>query len=113
MITLLSPHWSLCTPKLYKRNAINSNLRKAQRISSNFFKEKKVIREKFLKADYPKAFINNVIHYYETKQSNKNIVDAEEAEMIIQKGVFEQPKVFIMFEISTVVKMKTFSSQVS
>ena len=43
----------------------------------------------------------------------ENIVDAEEAEMIIQKGVFEQPKVFIMFEISTVVKMKTFSSQVS
>ena len=26
-------------------------------------------------------------------------VDAEEAEMIIQKGVFEQPKVFIMSEI--------------
>ena len=92
------PHWSSCTPKRYKRNAINSDLSRAQRISSNFFKEKKVIREKFLKADYPIAFISSVIRDYETKQSNKNIDDAEEAEMIIPKCLFEQPKVFIMFE---------------
>ena len=66
---------------------------------------KKVIREKLLKADYPKAFINNVISDNETKQSNKNNDDAEEAEMVILKVVFEQPKGFIMFEIPTVVKM--------
>ena len=65
---------------------------------------KKVIREKLLKADYPKAFINNVISDNETKQSNKNNDDAEEAEMVILKVVFEQPKGFIMFEIPTVVK---------
>ena len=66
---------------------------------------KKVIREKLLKADYPKAFINNVISDNETKQSNKNNDDAEEAEMIILKGLFKQPKGFIMFEIPTVMKM--------
>ena len=42
---------------------------------------------------------DSVFRDYETKQSNKNIDDAEEAEMIIPKGLFEQPKVFIMFEI--------------
>ena len=36
---------------------------------------------------------------FSKKVSNKNIVDTEEAEMIIPKGFFEQPKVFIMFEI--------------
>ena len=40
-----------------------------------------------------------MIRNYETKQSNRNINDAEEAEMIIPKDLFEQTTVFIMFEI--------------
>ena len=39
------------------------------------------------------------IRYSRTGISNKNIDDAEETEMVIPKGVFEQPKIFIMFKI--------------
>ena len=57
--TKLTPHCSSCTPKRYKRNAINSNLSRTQRISSNIFKEKKIIRKKFLKA----VSLNRNIHH--------------------------------------------------
>ena len=88
---------SSCTPKRYKRNAINSDLYRAQRISSNFSKEKKVIRDKFLKADYPNNFISNVFREYDSKHSNEN--PGEDDELIIPTFLFQEPKQFIMFEI--------------
>jgi len=56
-----------CVPKRYKRSAINGDLSRAKRISSDFEKEKMHIRSEFKKADYPTPFVNNVIRDFERK----------------------------------------------
>ena len=56
--TLLSPCTSK-TPKRYKRNIINGDLHRSKRISSNFGEETPLLKEKFMKADYPSRFINS------------------------------------------------------
>ena len=43
--------WTSKTPKRYKRNAINGDLHRSKRISSNFDKEISLIKDKFTKAD--------------------------------------------------------------
>ena len=53
------------TPKYYKRNIINSDLHWSKRISSKFDKEIPLIKEKFMKADYPLRFINSVVNDFQ------------------------------------------------
>ena len=53
--------WSSKVPKRYKRNAINGDLHRASKISSNFHAELDRIRKKFADAGYPKKFIESVI----------------------------------------------------
>ena len=60
--TKLPSPWTSKTPKSYKRNAINGDLHRSKRISSNFDKEIPLIKGKFIKADYPFRFINSVIN---------------------------------------------------
>ena len=62
--TKTSTHSSSCIPKRYKRNSITTDLHHGKRIAIDFNKEVKIIRNKFIKADYPRAFINNVIKQF-------------------------------------------------
>ena len=61
---LLVP-WSSNIPKRYKRNAINADLHRTKRISTNFDKEIYRIKKKFLAADYPQKFVESVIRNFE------------------------------------------------
>ena len=61
-------HWKSQIPKRYKRNAINGDLHRSWRISSNFYHEKNQIRHKFSSAGYPMRFINSVINDFERKE---------------------------------------------
>ena len=58
--TKLALPWTSKTPKRYKRNTINGDVHRSKRISSNFNEEIPVIKEKFMNADYPLRFINNM-----------------------------------------------------
>ena len=64
-------HWSSCVPKKFKRNIINNDLHRASKISSDFNDEVNAIRGKFLKADYPKRFIESVITAFNKNNQNK------------------------------------------
>ena len=46
------------TSKTPKSLSVNDDLHRSKRISSNFDKEIRLIKEKFMKADYPLRFIN-------------------------------------------------------
>lgn len=110
--TKFTPHWSSRVPKRYKRNAINGDLSRAKRISSNFDHETKIIRQKFLKAEYPSAFINSVLRDFHNKQKNTRV---DEDEYIIPPDLFEIPKKTIMFEFpycpENEIKAKRFLSK--
>ena len=60
--------WESNVAKHYKRNTLLGELHRAKKISSNFQKEVKIIKEKFNKANFPLRFINNVV-----AQFNKNM----------------------------------------
>ena len=51
--------------KSYKGNAINGDLHRSKRISSNFDKEISLIKEKFMKADHPLRFMNSVVNEFQ------------------------------------------------
>ena len=57
-------HGSKKPPKCYKRNTINDDLHPSKRISSNLDEEILLIKDNFLKADYPLPFINSVINEF-------------------------------------------------
>ena len=63
--TKLPSLWTSKTPKPYKRNTINGDLHRSKRISSNFDEEIPLIKEKFMKADYPLVFINSVLNKFQ------------------------------------------------
>ena len=84
--TKVTPHWTSAIPKRYKRNTINGELSRAAKISSNFEKEKKAIRQKFSNAGYPTPFVNSVIRDFESKQDGNPEVD----DYIIPPNFFEE-----------------------
>ena len=55
-------HWHSKAPARYKRNAINFDLHRAKRISSNFKEETKVIKEKYQRAGFPMKFVCSFIY---------------------------------------------------
>ena len=63
--TKLRSPWTSKSPKGYKRNTINGDLRRSKRIPSNFDEEIPLIKEKFMRADYPLRFINSVINQFQ------------------------------------------------
>ena len=65
----LPAHWTSKAPKRYKRNAINSDLARAKRISTDFESEKRAITDKFIRANFPRPFITSVIKNFEDKQA--------------------------------------------
>ena len=63
------------------------------RISSNFYEEIILTKEKFMKADYPLHFINSVVNEF---QKGKECGDES---LIIPPTLFEITKPFISIEI--------------
>jgi len=94
--TKITSHWSSAVPKRYKRNTINGELNRADRISSNFKKEKMKIWTKYEKAEYPPAFVKSVFRDFTNK---KNEIDDQQDELLIPPDFFEIPKQTIFFEI--------------
>ena len=59
--SMYSVHSSSKVPFRYKKNAINGELHRAKKISSNFQSETARIKAKFLKAGFPRKVIENTI----------------------------------------------------
>ena len=53
--------WSSKVPKRYKRNAINGELHRAKKISSDFEYEVARIKKKFTDVGFPKRFVESVV----------------------------------------------------
>ena len=56
--------WSESIPKRYKQNAVNADLHRFKRISTNFEKEIYRMKKKILVADYPQKLVESVIGLY-------------------------------------------------
>ena len=78
------------TSKPPKWNTINSDLHRSKRLSSNFDEEIPLIKEKFMKADYPLRFINSIVNEF---QKGKECRDAP-------TSLFEIAKPLIFVEIT-------------
>ena len=75
-------HWSSKVPFRYKKNAINGELHRARKISSNFQLKTARIKAKFSKAGFPHKVIENTIN-------NFNNVDEE---LMIPRRLFDERK---------------------
>ena len=75
-------HWSSKVPFRYKKNAINGELHRAKKISSNFQSEIARIKAKFLNAGFPHKVIESTIN-------NFNNVDEE---LMIPRWLFDERK---------------------
>ena len=67
-------------------------MQRAKKGSADFNEEVKIIRNKFMKADYPRAFINNVIKQFNQDQLHNEIT--EDKEPLIPPDLFEIEKPF-------------------
>ena len=65
--------WKLQIPRRYKRNALNGDLYRSWRISSNFYHEKNEIRNVYLRAGYPMRFVNSVIDVFQSEEHDTMI----------------------------------------
>ena len=79
-------YWSLKVPFQYKKNAINGELHRAKKISSNFQSEIARIKAKFLKASFPHKVIENTIN---------NFHNVEE-ELMIPRWLFDERKTIMI-----------------
>ena len=68
--TKQSIYWPSKIPKRYKRNMIQGDLHRSNRVSSNFSEEIKFISHKYEKANYPKRFIDSVKRQFQESQTN-------------------------------------------
>ena len=82
--------WTSKVPKRYKRNAINGELHRAFKISSNFDKEVLNIKQKFKNVGFPIRFIDSVIRDFRT-----NPID-ETDDDIIPMWLFDDRKDFVI-----------------
>ena len=58
-------HWKSVVPRNYKKKVIVGDLRHANKISFALGKKISMTKAKYLKANYPNAFINSVINYFD------------------------------------------------
>ena len=92
--TKLPSLWTFKTPKRYKPNTINGDLHRSKRISPNFDEKILLIKEMFMKADYPLSFINSALNEF---QKGKECGDES---FIIPTSLSEIAKPLIFVEIS-------------
>ena len=93
-------------PKRYKRNAINADLHRSKRISTNFDQEIYRIKKKFLAPDYPQKFVESVVRNFENDQI-RNVED----DYIIPPGLFDIVKPVIITEVPFCIKTEVSSKQ--
>ena len=79
-------HWISKIPTNYKRNAITSELHRARKIATDFDKELRRIKTKFLHAGYPVKFINNTFFRF----------SQEKDELLIPKWLFDETELVII-----------------
>ena len=91
--TKLPSPWTSKTPKRPNRNTINGDLHRSKRMSSNFDEEIPLMKEKFMKADYPLRFIDNFVNEF---QKGK---ECEDENFIIPTTLFEIVKPFMFVEL--------------
>ena len=84
--SMYSVHWSSNVPFQYKKNAINGQLHRAKKISSNFQLKTAKIKAKFLKASFSHRVIENIIN-------NFNNVDEE---LMITRWLFDERKTVVI-----------------
>ena len=75
-------HWSKKVSFRYKENAINGELDRAKKITSNFQSEIARIKAKFLNAGFPHKFIESTINDF-------NNIDEE---LMIPRWLFDERK---------------------
>ena len=103
----LPTHWSSKVPKRYKRNAINGELNRASKISSDFNSEKRIITKKYENAGYPPNFIKSVMRQFDEKQQEK----IEMNELIIPPYFFpEQQLPRVLIEVPYCVKNESMAN---
>ena len=86
--TKLSSPWTSKAPKRYKQKKNRVYIYCSKRIPSNFDEETPLIKDKFMKADYPLHFINRVVNEF---KKGKECED--------KTTLFEIAKPFIFVEI--------------
>ena len=69
-LTKFPVHWSSKITTNYKRNAITRELHRAKKIVTEFDKELRRIKTKFLQAGFPVKFINDTCSYSTKKKKN-------------------------------------------
>ena len=79
----LPMHWSSKVPKKLKRNIINNDLHRAQKISTDFCGEIKNIKEKFKYANYPSRFVDSVIKGFEEKEKRSEVTREQESKPFV------------------------------
>ena len=85
-LTKFPVHWSSKIPTNYKRNAITSELHGAKKIATDFDKELRRIKTKFLHASYPVNFINDTFFRF----------NEEKEELLIPKWFFDETKLVVI-----------------
>ena len=85
-LTKFPVHWSSKIPTNYKRNAITSELHGAKKIATDFDKELRRIKTKFLHAGYPVNFINDTFFRF----------NEEKEELLIPKWFFDETKLVVI-----------------
>ena len=90
----LPVHWTSKIPKYYKRNAINADLNRAERIGCTFTEEILTVKRIFLNADYPTRFVNSII-----RQFNEKCNGDTQDDHIIPPDFFDIPKPLVLAEI--------------
>ena len=83
-------------PKRYKRNASNADLRRSERISTNFDKE--IYR---ISSDYPQIFVESVIRNFENDK-----IESVKDDYIIPAGFFDIAQPVIITEVPFCTKKK-------
>ena len=85
-LTKFPVRWSSKIPTNYKRNAITSELHGAKKIATDFDKELRRIKTKFLHAGYPVNFINDTFFRF----------NEEKEELLITKWFFDETKLVVI-----------------
>ena len=63
-------HWTSAVSKHYKKNDIIGDLHCVNNLSSNFVQEVGIIRNKYIKTDYPFRFINSIIDCFHQEKED-------------------------------------------
>ena len=90
--------WESKVPNYYKCSTLLGELHRAKKISSNFQKEVKNIKEKCSNANFLLRFINNAVAQFNNDLYN-NKERNEEDEIIIPPQLFEIPKKILFLRV--------------